>query len=77
MQNEKYKRLIEIINQNEITAQEVTEANDLLVSFNTNELNTVDYKAIENFIVATNMSTKREGQFDSLTTIIDFVRGEN
>ena len=77
MQNEKYKRLIEIINQNDITPQEVTEANDLLVGFNTNELNTADYKAIENFIVATNMSTKREGQFDSLTKIIDFVRDEN
>jgi hypothetical protein len=77
MQNERYQRLIEIINKNEITAEEVTEANDLLVSFNTNELNTVDYKRIEDFIVATNRSTKREGQFERLTTIIDFVRGEN
>jgi hypothetical protein len=77
MQNIQYERLIEIINQTTIMPQEVTEANKLLVSFNTSELKNSDYKAIEEFIVVTNSSTKTKEQFDSLTKIIDLIRDEN
>lgn len=76
MTNMEYERLIQIINQDNITSQEVTEAIELLVSLNIYELKKEDYKVIEEFIINSIIAKQTQKEFDTLTHIINFIRGE-
>lgn len=71
-----YDRLIEIIHQQNKTDVDVAKAINKLADLDTKDLLKKDFKDIEGFIVNTASIEMSKEKYDSLTKIIDFVRGE-
>ncbi len=71
-----YDELIEIMHKQNKTTVDVAKAINKLADMNTKDLLKKDFKDIEGFIVNTASIEVSKEKYDSLTKIIDFVRGE-
>ena len=71
-----YERLVQIINQNDISSDEVIEAMKILVNLDTQQLQNEDFQRIEEFIVDLNAVSKSEKEDEILKEIISFVRNQ-
>ena len=71
-----YERLVQIINQNDISSDEVIEAMKILVNLDTQQLQNEDFQRIEEFIVDLNAVSKTEKEDEILKEIISFVRNQ-
>jgi hypothetical protein len=74
IKNMEYQKLIQIINQNTISANEVSEAISILISLDTAQFREEDFQRIEEFIVDINAILKTENEDDLLKQIIYFIR---
>lgn len=69
-----YEKLIQIINQNNISSSEVLEAVNILIRIDTKQLKKQDFSRIEEFIVDLNNISRTEEEDKALNKIINFIR---